>query len=373
MIMLSIVPVLEKDMDAATRELLQGDLRDRRSATISYAVFNRDRTDQPLIDISRQRAYDVLRGYDPEGVARLSNRPDEIAAWQISFTASSHLNLLYALGSERISTRVKAAHELASLETMRSLAGCVLGGDAARGLLGYLLELRKTQAPCFSRNAADPFDRHLSCGPDKAMRCRYVMFQSEVSHDQCPALKCVAFMINRSPLANGSVRIHANSEEIDHIRLQLYETHETHVYYYTTKAIGSFQLDTNARELRISGIPQEVARQFFSETDIDSRSRSETGGIALTKQELFKEWRARAERLGWGPSEAAVLLREAARRQFWEEVKSRAIYEVTDLWKEFRRLRTSLRSFIKEEVMPLRRSQERPQEKDNHHTQSQSH
>lgn len=370
MTMVSISPVLAKDMNDAAREFLREDLRNRHFRSISLVVYTSAGTVTSPVDLTEAEADNLLHGKTVDGVPLVPSSPNDIAAWRLSFDGSAHLNFLYAVGSERTSFRIKAAQARASSEILAELAGCVLGLKWNRGCTGELLDIRREAAPPFSRDATEIVRAHPIA--DDLLHCAFVICDSEVSLDQSPHLNTTAFLLNRGKIQNGGVYTLLNPEAMERIRLPLSESYAGALDFLIEGAIGPFHRVANVGELRIVGIPQEVVRRFFWGPDLDCQQPSQAHHGTPSRKQLSAKWRAQATSLGWGPKEAAVFLSQLRREQCWRDLRTVCIYGARNAARTLRDVMAPLSRLITRGKTTHQNAEERPQERDNYHRRSRS-
>ena len=196
-----------------------------------------------------------------------------------------------------------------------------------------------------------------------------------MSGDQSPSIHTTAILNNTTWHEDNSLRTLARPSDISRIRNPVRESYGCALHYFTARSIGVFHRVPNAGELRIVGIPQEVVRKFFFGGDRNSARPEYSKNRTLNRKEITAAWRAQGDSFGWGPKEAATLLRQFKREQFWKELKERYMPRLGSPGQPSQDVTASLRRVVPRErtAKPPSEKPSRNKDKDNHHTQSHSH
>jgi len=356
--MVTIWPVSENDLEIISREVRRKDFEQPLLGMRGLFVCGR-KGPLTLTQVTVQEAETLLCGRDVNGTREVRRGPNELAAWQFSFRGSQHLSVLHAMAPENDACKIREAHVQATLTVLREAAGCLTNMPEERGCIGVLLD-----------KDVDVSHRSLGLADRKEFNSfQFLVLTSVTSADGTPNLHTTAFLNNTTVNSDGSIQALAKPEDVLRIRFPLRESYAGALDYFTEKAIGPFQRVPNVNELRIVGIPHHVVEKVFFGDLLDCGANKKAAHIALDKREMLTAWRAQGEAFGWGPKEAAALLRGFRREQFWNEVKVRCINHPA---RSLLNATASLSRLITREETQLQPPEKNSKNQDNQHTQSHS-
>jgi len=291
--MITITELQQKDAARAYQEFFRDEFRSQRLGSFGHWLGRGGRLLGLESPASQAKFHNLVHGLTPDGSKRLlegSQDPNRVALWQIDFTGSQSLSLLWAMSPGTWRWRIESAHMTAAMDA--------LGRFQLRAV-----------------------DRQQGHSPGNDAATLSVLFSYGASHDQTPHLKTTVFALTHGFLKNGST-LKLIADDLNRQKEKMTASYAFAVRAYFVDLIGPFQKVQGIRDLRIVGVPQEVVRRFFFDPSFNRDSGFEKNGKPLEDTQLFAKWRAQGERLGWGVDQAKALLRESNRQKYWDDLKS---------------------------------------------------
>jgi conjugative relaxase-like TrwC/TraI family protein len=290
--MITITPLLEKDVERASKELFEEEFRTRRLGTFGYWLGQGAKFLELKNPASQESFQNLVHGLTPDGSQKMiseGGEPNRLASWRITLDGSKSLSVLWALAPEHDRDKIESAF----LMTVRA------------SLQQFERLLTERQTILCGKRAAAPIFAFFSCG---------------TSWDQCPHLNATVFLLNHGVSQDGSVHAYSPLEILSE-QPKLKWFYEGGLDYFVWKAIGPFKRVKGVDELRITGVPQELVTKFFFDPTIGAKQvEGERPEALLPYDALFAKWQKQADRCGWGPRDAAALLGQLRRERIAENI-----------------------------------------------------
>jgi len=227
----------------------------------------------------------LLHGQSPDGTNRLVKErvaPHHPLGWRLTVTTSPSVTLLWALAPPETRLRIERAHLLSVRNALQQFERAV-GGGKYKGC---------------DLSQVDPVGL-------------FARFNCGAACDQSPHLHTTAFFFNFALHRDGTVRTFT-TDEVCRQRFRLEAASEKRLRYQLIGVIGPY-MEEQWTDLRIRGVPQELASKFRFDPSFKLRStntlldRSEL----WRSDQLFKVWKLQAQAWGWGPKHAEQFLTQA--------------------------------------------------------------
>jgi conjugative relaxase-like TrwC/TraI family protein len=247
----------------------------------------------------------VLAGLDPSNGAplRVSTSPARVAGFDLTFSAPKSVSVLFGIGAPDLRERVRVAHDAAAVEAVRYLERTAAA--VRRGHGGAVIE----QAPGFVAAA----------------------FRHRTSRAGDPQLHTHVLVAN---LGRG---IDGRWTSLDGRRIYVEARAASFLYQAVlrselTRTVGVEWTPVRRGIAEVVGVPRPVLRAFSrrrAEIDAALAERGTSGARAaeaaalatrrvkdpnVVAEDLEWEWRIRADALGFGPAELAIVARGAQQR-----------------------------------------------------------
>lgn len=300
--MITISEVRQKDAERAYQEYFQPEFRSRRLGSFGNWHGGGQYIWELKNPVQPAAFQNLVRGLSPDGKQRIledNHDPGRVAFWQIEFSGSQSLSVLWAMSPRTWRPHIGLAQKMAALQA-----------------LDWFERQMTTPGEIQRRNLDAPIP--LSA-----------FFTSGASHDQSPHLKLTAFVLAHGILGDGSAQKLAVENVADYGKATSY-LYDVALGSGLRRLIGPFQREPGILDLRIVGVPRELVRRLYFDTAFSRDHSRGPNEQPLTEKELFASWRAQGKGLGWGEKEAKAFLDDANRRKLWADVKEHVQSRIQD-------------------------------------------